>query len=311
MSSPAHVVVRLPRPGGVCKHLAVVTAAPSATRPQVVAHRGASDEMAEHTLAAYKRAIEQGAQALECDVRLTADGHLVCVHDRKVDRTSNGRGLVSTLELTQLEGLDWGSWKKLEVSPRLDGDTDGRADSEEPDVVEAGDRSYLLTLRRLLGLVAESPYRVEVAIETKHPNRYAGLVERALVDVLDDFGWAGRQSGPTAVVSPVRVMSFSLLAVRRMRLLAPNLPLVFLMERVPFPFRDGSLPRGVHTAGISVNILRAHPEFVAKAHALGNAVHVWTVDEPADVERCLDAGVDAIITNRPRKVIEQLDGLGR
>jgi glycerophosphoryl diester phosphodiesterase len=78
--------------------------------PEVVAHRGSSAEKPEHTLAAYLRAIEQGADALECDVRLTADGHLVCVHDRKVDRTSNGRGVVSTLELTHLERLDWGSW---------------------------------------------------------------------------------------------------------------------------------------------------------------------------------------------------------
>ena len=83
------------------------------TRPQVVAHRGASQENPEHTLAAYLRAMERGAEALECDVRMTADGHLVCVHDRTVDRTSNGSGLVSTLELTDLEGLDWGSWKKL------------------------------------------------------------------------------------------------------------------------------------------------------------------------------------------------------
>ena len=74
----------------------------------VVAHRGASVDLAEHTLAAYRRALEVGADALECDVRLTADGHLVCVHDRRVDRTSNGSGLVSTLELAELADLDFG-----------------------------------------------------------------------------------------------------------------------------------------------------------------------------------------------------------
>ena len=66
-------------------------------RPQVVAHRGSSESKAEHTLGAYVAALEEGADALECDVRLTADGHLVCVHDRKVDRTTNARGLVSTM----------------------------------------------------------------------------------------------------------------------------------------------------------------------------------------------------------------------
>ncbi len=284
-----------------------MTAPSGAPRPQVVAHRGASDEVAEHTLAAYTRAIEQGADGLECDVRLSADGHLVCVHDRKVDRTSNGRGLVSTLELTQLEGLDWGSWKQQSQELALaNPDLPEQRNPDEPDVVELGDRSHLLTLRRLLGLVAAADRRVEVAIETKHPSRYAGMVEHALVDVLDEFGWAGRPIGPAAVPSPIRVMSFSLLAVRRMRLLAPNLPLVLLMERVPLPLRDGTLPRGVRIAGISMRILRSYPQYVAKAHAQGNAVHVWTVDEPDDVERCLDAGVDAIITNRPGPVLHRI-----
>lgn len=69
---------------------------------KVIAHRGASADVPEHTLAAYRKAIEDGADGLECDVRLTSDGHLVCVHDRRVNRTSNGRGAVSALELADL-----------------------------------------------------------------------------------------------------------------------------------------------------------------------------------------------------------------
>lgn len=57
----------------------------------MIAHRGSSEDVPEHTLAAYRKAIEDGADGVECDVRLTADGVLVCVHDRRVDRTSNGR----------------------------------------------------------------------------------------------------------------------------------------------------------------------------------------------------------------------------
>ena len=264
--------------------------------PQVVAHRGASEAEPEHTLAAYRRALEVGADALECDVRLTADGHLVCVHDRRVDRTSNGTGLVSTLELTQLEGLDWGSWRRL---PGV-GEPD---DVEEPDVVEPGDRSRLLTLRTLLRLVADARPGVQLAIETKHPTRYGGLVERRLVEVLDAFGWA--RPAPERP-SPVRVMSFSLLALRRMRQLAPALPLVYLADRMPSLLRDGSLPRGVDAAGIGVNLLRAQPDLPHRLHQRGHQVHVWTVDEPDDVRRCLDAGVEVIITNRPRHVLRQL-----
>ena len=61
-------------------------------RPQVVAHRGASHEIAEHTLGAYIAALDAGAGGLECDVRLTVDGHLVCVHDRDLRRTVSHRG---------------------------------------------------------------------------------------------------------------------------------------------------------------------------------------------------------------------------
>ena len=81
---------------------------PSLTpRIEVVAHRGASSDEPEHSLAAYLLAIEQGADAIECDVRLTADGNLVCVHDRRVDRTSNGRGTVSGQTLAQLSAFDY------------------------------------------------------------------------------------------------------------------------------------------------------------------------------------------------------------
>ena len=73
----------------------------------VVAHRGASQDLAEHTLAAYRRAVEVGADALECDIRLTADGVPVCVHDRRVDRTSDGQGPVSALEYADLAELDF------------------------------------------------------------------------------------------------------------------------------------------------------------------------------------------------------------
>src|SRR5205807_3077977 len=81
-------------------------------RPMLVAHRGASSSTAEHTLSAYEAAIDSGADALECDVRLTRDGHLVCVHDRTVNRTSDGHGVVSDFDLQQLHSLDFASWRE-------------------------------------------------------------------------------------------------------------------------------------------------------------------------------------------------------
>ncbi len=262
---------------------------------EVIAHRGSSDSVPEHTLAAYRQAIDEGADSLECDVRLTADGHLVCVHDRKVDRTSDGRGIVSTLELAELEELDFAAWR--DGSPWQNWD-----DYEEPVHVDP-DRRGVLTLPRLLGLVASADRPVRLAIETKHPTRYAGLVERRLVEALDEFGWAHPRLGTR---SPVRVMSFSWLSLRRMRTMAPSLERVFLMERVPVRLREGLLPEGARIAGPSIEVIRQHPRYVQKVHHRGNQVHVWTVDEEVDVDLCLDLGVDAIITNRPAMVREHV-----
>jgi glycerophosphoryl diester phosphodiesterase len=258
----------------------------------VVAHRGASADVPEHTLAAYLRAIKEGAGALECDVRLSRDGHLVCVHDRRVDRTSNGRGPVSTLELADLARLDWCSWH---------GGWEGTEEAETVGPAGAG----VLTLERLLAVVADCPRELELAIETKHPTRYAGLVERRLIELLDAFGWAHPRRGR---VPPVRAMSFSQMSLRRMRRLAPRLPTVLLMDRVPLRFRDGHLPPGVTAAGPSIDIIRTHPGYVRRLRGAGNAVHVWTVDDLDDIELCIRLGVDAVITNRPALACALLEG---
>src|SRR3978361_1116459 len=94
-----------------------------AGHPLGAAHRGAAAECPEHTLAAYELALREGADGVECDVRLTRDGHLVCVHDRKVDRTSNGTGLVSEMTLAQLRELDFGTWHPSWRADGAQGDT--------------------------------------------------------------------------------------------------------------------------------------------------------------------------------------------
>jgi hypothetical protein len=82
---------------------------PRDTGSLVVAHRGASHEFPEQTLAAYREALRQGANGLECDVRLTKDGQLVCIHDKRIDRTSNGTGRVRDMTLAELQEFDFGS----------------------------------------------------------------------------------------------------------------------------------------------------------------------------------------------------------
>ncbi|MEY7980058.1 glycerophosphodiester phosphodiesterase [Streptomyces pilosus] len=267
-------------------------------QPRVVAHRGASEDAPEHTLAAYRKAIEDGADALECDVRLTADGHLVCVHDRRINRTSNGRGAVSALELSDLAALDFGSWKSRDPSggPRV----------EEPDWEhrpEDREATSVLTLERLLELVSDAGRRVELAIETKHPTRWAGQVEERLLLLLKRFGL---DSPAAPEDSTVRVMSFSARSLHRVRAASPTLPTVYLTQFVTPRLRDGRLPAGVGIAGPSIRIARSHPGYIERLKESGHQVHVWTVDEARDVDLCVRLGVDAIITNRPRAVLDRL-----
>jgi glycerophosphoryl diester phosphodiesterase len=258
--------------------------------PQVVAHRGASAVRAEHTLGAYVTALDEGAGALECDVRLTADGHLVCVHDRNLRRTAHRKGVVSAMELADLEDLDFASWK----NPWVD------LDDEAPDVDHELDR--VLTMRRLLETVAEYPRRVELAIETKHPTRFAGLVERRLVQLLDEFGWAGRDA-------PVRVMSFSWVALRRIRRLAPDIELVMLVENRTQWVRAKPFIDNDWIAGPSIEMVRHHPEAITKIRETGRRAHCWVVNSEEDIDACLAVGIEALITDRPDSAVTYLTKL--
>ena len=258
--------------------------------PRVLAHRGASETAAEHTLAAYRAALDGGADGLECDVRLTSDGVPVCIHDRRVNRTSNGRGVVSSLELAELAALDFsasthGRRRRREPAPRV----------EEVDRDGAG----VLTLERLLDVVMEHGSDVELAIETKHPTRYGPSVERRVVGLLQS---RGLDRAPAPGRPTVRLMSFSALALSRVKQLAPDLPTVFLVNRLVSPLAAGYLPAGADTVGPSISALRHSPRYVERVHRRGRQVYVWTVNTPEDVEVCRRAGVDAIITDRPRAV---------
>jgi len=254
--------------------------------PQVIAHRGSNEDLAEHTLAAYQKAIEEGADAVECDTRLTADGVLVCVHDRRIDRTSDGRGVVSTKTYAELSERDYGSWKQ------------GMYLEDEEDPTGRG----LLTLEALIKLTLAAPRPIDIAIETKHPVRYGSLVEERVIDLLRRYDML--RAAPDG--GRARLMSFSETAMRRVRDLAPKLETVLLMDRVPVRARNGWLPSGARIAGPGIHIIREHRRYVERVHSAGRAVHVWVVDTDEDIDLCIELGVDGIITNRPAAVLDRL-----
>ncbi|GGF90649.1 putative glycerophosphoryl diester phosphodiesterase [Rhodococcoides trifolii] len=246
--------------------------------PLVVAHRGASGERPEHTLAAYEQALREGADGLECDVRLTRDGKVVCVHDRTIDRTSNGTGIVSAMTYESLNGFDYGT---------------------------ADDPANVLLLSELIELVLDWKTKpAKIFIETKHPVRYGGLIENTVLAELHRFGIARPGS---ATLSRAVIMSFAPSAVWRIRRAAPLLPTVLLGSASRYVGGGAATTVGATAIGPSIRTLREHPDLVDRAAAAGRATYCWTVDDRADLEYCRDTGVRWVATNHPGRTLAWLD----
>lgn len=245
---------------------------PPAERPLVIAHRGSSLAEPEHTMAAMRRALDDGADGIECDVRLTRDRQPVCHHDADLDRTSNAVGRMYRRSLAELADLDF------------------------------GDGHGVLTLRALLEFCRTAPRPLGLLIETKHPSRWLWQVERAVVAELV------QQLGPRLEGLPFLAgMSFSPVAVRRFAGLNPHLERVRLRShRAPIPQLSAS-----HSSGLDIALVRTDRSVVRDCHELGQRTYVWTVNDPDDMALCVELGVDGIITDDPataRAVVDAAHG---
>ena len=256
---------------------------PVPTRSGVVAHRGASAEFPELTRVAFQQALDEGAEALELDVRLTADGVPVLLHDPRTTRVSDKDMWVHSSTLEELSSLDVGSWHPVHRAP-------------EP----------VLTLRSFL-VLAEAYPDVKLFLETKHPVPTGGRIETALHSELAYFGLD--KPGSFAESRAV-MMSFSVMAVRRFRQIAPEIPTVQLRERRNVVKSWPAEGFGAQLMGPSISTLRARPWLVDYWCSRGMGTYCWTVDEPADLKLCRDLGVDWVGTNTPARALSVLDGPG-
>jgi glycerophosphoryl diester phosphodiesterase len=245
--------------------------------PVNLAHRGASARAPENTLEAFRLAVESGAGGLELDVHLTRDGHVVVIHDSTLDRTTDGTGPVAEMTLDELRDPDAGH----NFSPD-DGDT-------------LPYRGLGLHIPTLAEVLREFPgVAVNIDIKADRPG-----IEAAVLNVLREAGAEGR----------VLVVSSRRSAVRRFRRMAEgristgasrwetgvfyglsNLRLEQLLR----PAYD-ALQVPVRHRGIPLVTRR----FVEAAHATGVRVDAWTINEPGEMRRLLDLGVDVIMTDRP------------
>jgi glycerophosphoryl diester phosphodiesterase len=241
--------------------------------PLVVAHRGASAEQPENTLRAFEAAVALGADAVEFDVRMSADGHAVVVHDPAVDRTTDGHGLVRDLTLAELKGLRVRS-------------------------THAGDQEEIPTLDETLALLSG---RVAIDVEIKnipgepdHDAERQDVVE-ATLRALDGEGFSGA----------VLISSFNPSSIAHARAAAPDVPTGLLsVQAMPVADALRLATEGGHgwVLPAARSVLEGGSELVAAAHEAGLRVGTWIVDDVDDAARLTAWGLDAVATNDPRAI---------
>jgi len=240
--------------------------------PLVIAHRGASFFAPENTLSAFRLAAELGADAIELDAKLTADGHVVIHHDRTLDRTTNGSGPLSARTLEELQRLDAGS--------HLDREFAGECIPTLGQVFqELGDRLLM---------------NVEL---TNYARPFDALPE-VVSRLIFEFGLIGK----------ILISSFNPIALMKMRRLAPEIPLgLLVMNSEPtwlISFFRFITPYQAYHPSLSI----VDEQVVQREHHLGRQVNVWTVNEGDQIRELLSMGVDGVITDVPdaaREVVEK------
>ncbi|MDP9069803.1 MAG: glycerophosphodiester phosphodiesterase [Actinomycetota bacterium] len=258
--------------------------------PLHYAHQGGAREAPSSTLFAMRRAVAAGADGLELDVHVTADRHLVVCHDATVDRTTDGTGRIAQLTLEQVQALDnayW--WVPDKVVDHGGAPADyplrGRA-PHDPDL-------RIPPLRAVLEAFPDTFLNFDIKETAPAVEPYEGL----LAELLREFGRT----------DDVIVASFLDEATDAFSAIAPEVSTSAGMAATAafyFAVQDGTSPPPMRHHALQVpsafeDVTVVDHRFVEAAHQLGLAVHVWTVDEAADMEALLDLGVDGIMTDRP------------
>jgi len=233
-------------------------------RPLILAHRGASHQAPENTLAAFRLAAEMGADGIEFDVQLCKDGEAVVIHNFTLDETTDGKGRVKDLTLAELQTLDAGGWYATEF---------------------AGER--IPTLAQVLH---ELGPRLLLNIELKAAGPFSDGLEVEVVRLVEDTHMAHR----------VIISSFNPAALWRVRRLNRNMATGLLYAPdMPRYLRGRWLQPLARPAALHPRWDMIDEQAVAAAHRQGLAMRPWTCDDPVGMRRLISWRVDAIITNCP------------
>ncbi|KZE70455.1 glycerophosphodiester phosphodiesterase [Paenibacillus elgii] len=234
-------------------------------QPIVIGHRGAAGEAPENTLASFELALRQGADAIELDVHLSADGEVIVCHDHTVGRTTDGTGAIAELTVAELMRLDAGRW----FDERFTGER-------------------LPLLEEVFQLV---PSEIMINVEVKCS--YTPRLAERLAELLAQYNR----------LDSVVVSSFNHKVLKQLQEAIPNLRagLLYVANFVSH--------RQMAAAAEGLNVYSIHPQHhtidagdAAEATGYGLRVYPWTVNEPQDLRRIIDAGVSGIITDFPGRL---------
>jgi len=243
--------------------------------PLIIAHRGSSGIAPENTLIAFQKAIETGVDRIEMDLRQTIDGEVVVLHDKTINRTTNGWGSIRKLSLKKAKKYSAGSWFHHEYSAER-----------------------IPTFREVLELVDG---RATLLLEIKDGSPYHHGIEHNIIKILNEYQaheWCIVQSFNDRIINNFRALPD----------LHSDIQKLFTAFIPVAPFYGGSkfsykrLKKYEFAEEVNINYKYVSPRVVRKVHEMGKKVNVWTVNETANQLKYIRMGVDGIITDFPNRL---------
>jgi glycerophosphoryl diester phosphodiesterase len=231
--------------------------------PWRIAHRGASSQAPENTLVAFRLAVEQGAQFIETDLQATCDGHLVVLHDRALDRTTNGIGAVEESTLAEIRALDAGSW----FAPRF-----------------AGERIPLL--EEALAFARESGVGLYLEVKFAASRPLLGQLAVAIAK--------------SAVAERCTVLSFEDAVLASLHSIAPDVATGLLLEEWDDRVFTHAARIGARQLAPRADLIT--PERVRSAAAAGLPLVAWTVNDVDEMRALAASGVRGIMSDYPGRL---------
>ena len=238
---------------------------------EIIAHRGFNGRFPEMSPLAYEKALALPIHGVECDVRLSLDGEVVCTHDRTMARVAGVKKAVASMPLAAL--------KELDIAATFPGYSP----------------QQMLTLGELIDMVLGTTDK-HLYVETKHPGRYGRILEEQVAKVLAMKKLHNSQR--------LHIISFSHAAMRRTKALLPNIQRFYLRREWERRFNPKdccfSRPSGF---GLSIERAKLRPQLIGRA---GTPTYMWTVNEPEDMVWAAQHNISVMATDFPDLALETL-----